>query len=48
MKIKIRLQMKLKPTQAPHDQNIVACLGQMECPGTPGLLQALGHLLQII
>ena len=48
MKIKVRLQMEFKPTQAPHDQIIVACLGQMECPGTPGLLQAVGHLLQII
>ena len=26
----------------------MACLGQMECPGTPGLLQAPGQLLQII
>ena len=34
-------------TQAPHEQNGVACLGQIEYPGTPGLLQALGHLLQI-
>jgi hypothetical protein len=47
MEIQVRLQMEFKPPQAPHDQIIVACLGQMECPGTPGLLQALGQLLQL-
>ena len=35
------------PTQAPHEQNIVASLSQVECPGTHGLLQAPGHLLQL-
>ena len=39
---------KVKPSQAPHDQIIVACLAQMECPGTPGLWQALGQILQMI
>ena len=48
LKIQFKAPNDQIPTQAPHDQNIVACLGQMECPRTPGLLQAPGQLMQLI